>query len=280
MRVLFANTIRALGANHPRTIVAGNRGFLVTAHQAVLSTRGLVHNPAPSIFRLPSWLPSNMSGTAYDSMPVSYFVVNSFSSPQSTRTVISTAKLDHILHQHATPPTRTDLSQICAISLAVWNGLGLCSDLFGLPRISAVPSKAILADPAPPKRLVTSLGSGSAFSAGSRLHATVMQAAEMIQWQEEANAQKLRTDNLQLRLDATIAHIEQLQAAPVQRLTIDQIIASGNIDPVSRQSPVSDFHGVRGAHDLSENWPVEYRLTPLAPNWVHSRVRVQQRLHF
>jgi len=70
----------------------------------------------------------------------------------------------------------------------VWNGLGLCSDLFGLPRISAVPSKAILAGPAPPKRLVTSLGSGSAFSAGSRLHATVtrMQAAEMILWQEEA----------------------------------------------------------------------------------------------
>ena len=35
-----------------------------------------------------------------------------------------------------------------------------------------------------------------------------------------------------------------------------------------------------GAHDLSENWPVKSGLTPLAPNWVHSRVRVQQRLHF
>jgi len=135
----------------------------------------------------------------------------------------------------------------------VWNGLGLCSDLFGLPRISAVPSKAILAGPAPPKRLVTSLGSGSAFSASSRLHATVMQATEMILWQEEVNAQKLRADNLHLQFDVAIAHIEKLQSAPVQRLTIDQIIASGNIDLVSRQSPGLAFHGVRGAHDLSEN---------------------------
>jgi len=96
MRVLLANTVRALGANHPQTIVAGNRGFLVTAHPAVLSTRGLVHNLAPSTFRLPSWLPGNMSGAASDSMPVSSFVGNSCSSPQSTRTVICTAELDHI----------------------------------------------------------------------------------------------------------------------------------------------------------------------------------------
>jgi len=68
----------------------------------------------------------------------------------------------------------------------------------------------------------------------------------------------------------------------VQRLTIQQIIASGNIDTVIGRSPVSaaGFHGVSGAHDLSENWLVEYGLTPLAPTWVHSRVRVQQRLHF
>jgi len=122
-----------------------------------------------------------MSGAAPDSMPVSSLVVNSCSSPQSTPSVISTAELDYILQQHATPPTRTNLSQICAISPGVWNGLGLCSDLFGLPRTLAVPCKAILAGPAPPKRLVTSLSSGSAFSAGSRLHATVIQAAEMIQ---------------------------------------------------------------------------------------------------
>ena len=63
-------------------------------------------------------------------------------------------------------------------------------------------------------------------------------------------------------------------------MTIQQIIASGNIDLVSGRSPVSAFHGVRGAHDLSENWAVEHVLTPLAPNWVHSRVRVQQRLLF
>jgi len=70
--------------------------------------------------------------------------------------------------------------------------------------------------------------------------------------------------------------------ASVQRLTIQQIIASGNIDAVTGRAPVSAaaFHGVSGAHDLSENWPVKSGLTPLAPNWVYSRVRVQQTLYF
>jgi len=103
---------------------------------------GLIHQRSctqsgPIYFQITQLVAWQYVWCASDSIPVSSFVVNSCSSPQSTRTVISTVKLDHILQQHATPPTRTNLHQICSISPAVWNGLGLCSDLFGLPLISA-----------------------------------------------------------------------------------------------------------------------------------------------
>jgi len=98
--------------------------------------------------------------------------------------------------------------------------------------------------------------------------------ADAIKWQQEAQSRKLRADNLQL-----IAQVEQLKSitGPLQHLSIEQIITSGNIDTVTGRSQVSaaPFHGVRGAHNLFENWPVEHGLTPLAPNWVYSQVRVQ-----
>jgi len=71
-----------------------------------------------------------------------------------------------------------------------------------------------------------------------------------------------------------------LQTARPQHLTISQIITSGNVDLVTSLSLVRFLHGVPGAANVSENWPVDRGLTPLAPNWFHSRVRAQQKIHF
>ena len=93
-----------------------------------------------------------------------------------------------------------------------------------------------MAGPAPPKRLVTSLVSDAVFAPGCRLHATVSMTADAIKWQQEAQSRKLRADNLQL-----IAQVEQLKSitGPLQHLSIEQIITSGNIDTVTGRSQVS-----------------------------------------
>jgi len=208
--------------------------------------------------------------------------------PHSSTGQISTAKLEQLESvyktNHSNSGSGDQSHTIKGLSHPVWLSLCHVANLFGVPSAAAKGSKTSSAAPA--CRIVSFLGSGAARSSGSRLHATALKAEEAIRWEKEAREGHSRVNDLQSRLDAALVDIQQLQMTAgnvaVQRLTIQQIIASGNVDTVTSQSPVSAaaFHGVSGAHDLSENWLVEYELTPLALNWVHSRVLVQLRLHF
>jgi len=170
------------------------------------------------------------------------------------------------------------LHQIGKVPHAAWLGLDHVAALFDVPGTVAKGAKASSA--ASPSRIVTALGSGTVFAPGSRLQTTALQAAQAKHWYEQAQTQQKRADNLQLWLDAAIAECLKLQTTVrTQTLTISQIITSGNVDQVTILPLVWFLHGVPGAANVSENWPVDSGLTPLAPNWVHSRVRALQKIH-
>jgi len=149
--------------------------------------------------------------------------------PHSSTGRISTAELEHLESVYQTNHANSAIGDQSHTSHPVWLSLCHVANLFGVPGTAAKCSKTSSAAPA--CRIVSFLGSGAAGSSGSRLHATALKAEKAVRWEKEAREEHSRANDLQNRSDAVLVDIQQLQMAAgnasVQRLTIQQIIASG-----------------------------------------------------
>jgi len=124
--------------------------------------------------------------------------------------IISPSDIDKIQYARNVSTGILSVHQIGKVPHAVWLVLEHVAELFGVSGTVAKGSKTSCAAPA--SRTVTSLGSGTVFACGSRLHATVLKVEEAVCGRKKQGRKHSRANKLQGRLDAALVDLQQLQS--------------------------------------------------------------------